>query len=363
MSLLKQVIEEMAAGGSTGAGAVAAVPGGLFKGGAHYNPYKKWAKEKKGNVLRRVKRLGRAKIGMYGESLGLTTDETNFNPADVVSKLDAAEKKVKAEEDTVSFGLEDDEGNLVRVYVRAEQAREFEAALAAMLGDADENDDDVNSSLEIAEVLFDLKNKFEIVDVNWGDIPADEEEEQEVEGGEEGDMTADMQSPDGEMGAEGGEMGDEMGAEGGEMGMDGGMGGEDEAMKSTLQQVIDMLKSNAEAQKAEAEARKAEAKAKEAEYAAKAADSKIRQEEQVLDMETYYKNKQTADKEAKKLAKLAKFKHDQAQDAESTLSSDMSFESVEHKDVEFWQEEEEEDKVLTPDELAHMIFYHLRANK
>lgn len=362
MSLLKQVIEEMAAGGSTGAGAVAAVPGGLFKGGAMYNPYKKWAKNK-GKMLRRVRPLGKAKIGIYGESLGLSTDETNFNPADVVSKLDAAEKKVKAEEDTVSFGLEDDEGNLVRVYVRAEQAREFEAALAALLGDADENDDDVNTSLEIAEVLFDLKNKFEIVDVNWGDIAADEEEEQEVEGGEEGDMTADQQAPEGEMDAEmGGEMGGEMGDE---MSMDGSAmgGGEDEAMKSTLQQVIDMLKSNAEAQKAEAEARKAEAKAKEAEYAAKAADSKIRQEEQVLDMETYYKNKQTADKEAKTLAKLAKFKHDQAQDAESTLSSDMKFESVESDDDEFWQEEEEEDKTLSPEELAHMIFYHLQANK
>ena len=356
MSLLKQVIEEMAAGGSTGAGSVAAVPGGLFKGGALHNPYKKWAKNK-GKMLRRVKPLGKAKIGIYGESLGLSTDETNFNPADVVSKLDAAEKKVKAEEDTVSFGLEDDEGNLVRVYVRTEQAREFEAALAALLGDADENDDDVNTSLEIAEVLFDLKNKFEIVDVDWGDIPADEEEEQEVEGGEEADMEADMQSPEGEMGAEGGEMGDEMGM-GGDM---GGMGGEDEAMKSTLQQVIDMLKSNAEAQKAEAEARKAEAKAKEAEYAAKAAESKIRQEEQVLDMETYYKNKQEGEKEAKKLAKLAKFKHDQAQDAESTLSSSQ-FESVQNDD-EFWQEEEEEDKVLSPEELAHMIFYHLQANK
>ena len=72
---------------------------------------------------------------------------------------------------------------------------------------------------------------------------------------------------------------------------------------------------------------------------------KIRQEEQVLDMETYYKNKQEGEKEAKKLAKLAKFKHDQAQDAESTLSSSQ-FESVQNDD-EFWQEEEEEDKAQT----------------
>lgn len=353
MSLLKQVIEEMAAGGSTGAGAIAAVPGGLFKGGAIYNPYKKWNKgKKKGKMLRRVDVLGTVSKGVY-ESLGLSTDETNFNPADVISKLDAAEKKVRAEEDTVSFGLEDEDGNLVRVYVRADQAREFENALAGLLGQADENDDDVNTSLEIAEVLFDLKNKFEIVDVDWGQIPADEEEEQEVEGGEEGDMTADMQAPEGEMG-------DEMGGE--EMGMAGpDMGGEDEAMKSTLQQVIDMLKANAEAQKAEADARKAEANAKEAEYVAKASEAKIKQEEQVLDMEAYYKKKQDAEKEAKRLAKLAKFRHDQAADAESELTSSQ-FESVE-EDGEFWREEEEEDETLTPEELANMIFYHLRANK
>lgn len=352
MSLLNQVIKEMAV---TGAHSVAVAPGGLFGGGNLYNPHlNKKGKRKGKNMLRRVipNAINVQESRRLSESLGLSSNETNFNAADVVSKLDAAEKKVRAEDDTVSFGLEDEEGRLVRVYVRAEQAPEFEIALASLLGAADENDDDVNSSLEIAEVLFDLKTRFEIVDVNWGDIEADEEEEQEVEGdeadlegGEEGDMDAEMQAPDGEMG-------DEMGGD-----MMGDMGGEDEAMKSTLQQVIDMLKSNAEAQKAEADARAAEAKAKEAEYAAKSAESKIRQEEQVLDMEAYYKNKQDQDKEAKRLAKLAKFKHDQAADAESSLSSSSySFESVEEE-----CEEEEEEDVLTPLEVARLIFHNLQA--
>jgi hypothetical protein len=354
MSLLKQVVKEMAV---TGAHAVAVAPGGLFGGGDMYNPYLSKKKRKKGKMLRRVipHAINVQESTRLSESLGLSTDETNFNAADVVSKLDAAEKKVKAEDDTVSFGLEDEDGQLVRVYVRSEQAQEFEMALASMLGAADENDDNVNSSLEIAEVLFDLKNRFEIVDVDWGDIEADEEEEQEVEGdeadlegGEEGDMDAEMQAPDGEMG----ELGDEMGGD-----MMGGMGGEDEDMKSTLQQVIDMLKSNAEAQKAEAEAKAAEAKAKEAEFAAKAAEAKIKQEEQVLDMEAYYKKKQDQEKEAKRLAKLAKFKHDQAADAESSLSSSSySFESV-----ELTKSEEDEEDVLTPLEIARLIFHNLQA--
>lgn len=340
--MLKEIIREMAAAGSTGAGSIASVPGGLFNGGVIYNPYKKWGKtkKKKGNVIRRY----------VNESLGLTTDETNFNAADVVSKLDAAEKKIKAEEDTVSFGLEDDEGNLVRVYVRADQAKDFENALAGLLGEKDSNDDDLNSSLEIAEVLYELKDKFEIVDVNWGVIPADEEEEQEVEGDEDPEMQADMQNPEG----------DEMGGMDAEMDPNAmGMGGEDESMKSTLQQVIDMLKANAEAQKAEAKAREAEAKAKEAEYAAKAAESKIRQEEEVLDMEAYYDKKNEQSKEAKKLAKLAKFKHDKARDAESTLSGG-NFESIRH-DMEMADEEEESNRKLTPAQLADAIFRSLRS--
>lgn len=358
MSILKQLIEDGAVGG-TGAGAVASVQGSLF-GGGMVTP-----KKKKTKIIRRkVSNISEAyQFGRLAEALGLGADDTNFNPADVISKLDAAEKKAAADQDTVSFGMKDEEGNIVEVFVRADQADDFEHALSALLGQADENGDDLNSQKEIAEVLYELKSKFEIVNVKWGNIPTDEEEEQKIEGedgleGEgEAEMTADEQDPNAE--------GDMEGMDDLE-GMDDMGGGAEDDMKSTLQQVIDMLKANAEAQTAEAKAKEAEAKAKEAEFAARAAEAKIKQEEEVLDMEAYYKDKKDQEKEAKRLAKLAKFKHDKARDADSSLSSRTAFESMEAPSVFDQPEEDEEEQKdpshVTPRQLVDLIFKNLRAN-
>ena len=345
MSLLKDMIKESAAGGSVAAHAIAHVPGSLFGGGdvsgdaLKLNVPKKFKKRSgSGKMLRRlmgmklesslaIKRVVNITEGwLVFEALGASSGETDFSASDVISKLDNAEKKAKAGEDTTAFGMEDEDGNLVKVYVKTESAEDFEKALASMLAGEDENEDDQNSALEIAEVLFKLKDKFEIVDVEWPEIEGDEEEEQEIEGDEGGE---------GEMGAEGGEGegGDELGldAEGtpegdDDLSMDGEGGDMEEPVddeadaKSALDKVIDMMKADADAKMAEAKAREAEAKAKEAEHTAKAAQARVTQEEQVLDMETYYKDKQDQEKESKQLAKMSKFRHDQARDSETTLS-------------------------------------------
>ena len=73
-------------------------------------------------------------------------DEETFDAADVESKMNAAEKRAKTGEDSVPFGLEDEEGNIVKVYVRSEHADEFEDALATML--AGENEDDMGEDEE-----------------------------------------------------------------------------------------------------------------------------------------------------------------------------------------------------------------------
>ena len=56
------------------------------------------------------------------------------------------------------------------------------------------------------------------------------------------------------------------------------------------------------------------AKAEQAKYAAQAASAKVKQEEEVLDMESYYDAKNQEKKEAKKLAQLAQWKHDMSND-------------------------------------------------
>lgn len=374
MSLLKELLDEMAAGGSTGGGAggstsahgVASAPGSLFKGGII---------DGKKNKAKQTKMMRR--LGSIQEALGVDLGKNQFDASDVVSKMDAAEKKMKANKDTTTFGMEDEEGNLVKVYVKTEQAEEFEQTLAALLAGADEDDNDRNSSVEIAEVLYQLKDKFEIVDVEWPTIEGDEEEEQEfedpegegeAEGGEgkEGDdpeMEASVQAE----GPEGGELEAEV-----EGDLEGDMGGEDDAAASALTQVIDALKADAQAREAEAKAKEAEANAKEAEYSSRAAASKVEQEEQVLDMEAYNTSKKDQDKEVKTLAQLAKYKHDlAADDMQEGSSASVSVkhtreenEEEDGNDMEPWRTrpDEKEDKELTQNELGALIFRHLRSN-
>jgi hypothetical protein len=336
MGLLQELNEMGGDGGVTDGGDIAVVQTPLFKD-------KK--KGKKKHVT--MRRLNQG-IPRLAESLGLNTDETRYNAADVISKLDAAEKKAKNTEDTVTFGMEDEEGNVVKVYVRSDQAKEFEHALGALLSGQDNNSDEQNTALEIAEVLFELKNKFDIIDVDWGVIPSDEEEEQEVEGGE---------NPE-EMGMDPNM--EEMPPEDGMM--DDGMGGGEDAAASALQQVIDLLKAQAEAEMAEAEARTAEAKAKEAEYTAIASKMKVKQEEEVLDMESYYKKQAEEKKEAKQIAKLAKYKHDLAQDAGGMLDGDDAEVDISKTNVQLQAPSggEENEEVVSPSRLAELIFGQMR---
>lgn len=371
MSLLKDLVNEMAAGGSTSAGSVAGGNGSLFGGGSIDT---KKVKEKQRIMMRRLGSFP-VKKSMI-ESLGVDLGKSSFDASDVISKLDAAEKSMRADKDTTAFGMEDDQGNLVKVYVRNDQAEEFEHALSAMLDGADEDDDDRNSNVEIAEVLYKLKDKYEIVEVEWPSIEGDEEEEQEVEGGEEGaegegkegevDMEASVQKD-----PEDGDLDGEMNIDA-EVGAEGEMddGGDDmEAATSALTQVIDMMKADSQAKEAEAKAREAEANAKEAEYASKTAESKVRQEEEILDMETHNKAKSDQDKEAKTLAQLAKYKHDikkSRTDDQSVSAVKVTKEEEEEvgNDAEPWRTrpEESEDKELTKAELTSLIFQHLRSN-
>jgi hypothetical protein len=87
----------------------------------------------------------------------------------VINKLD---RSVKLDEvDTVTFGLETDDGKIVKVYVNAEQAEAFEKALSTKLGEID----------DIEEVLNELSKEYEIVDVEWPDEEDNDDEEKSHE--------------------------------------------------------------------------------------------------------------------------------------------------------------------------------------
>lgn len=274
---------------------------------------KRAAKDKGGSSRRRRRFRDRRPGGPAGGAFTLSfegIEDEKFDSADVVSKLRAAQEKATSEDDVAGFALEDTEGQIVKVYVAKEEAEEFERALGAALAGEDEDDNNENTPLEIAEVLFNLKDRFNIVDVVWPPVDGDPEEQEDTEDDlevelddeeaaegedEDGDMEADLQDEDGDGEAD-------------------NMDAEDET-RTALQSVIDLLKSQADAQRAEAEAKAAEAEAEEARYNAQAAELKMRQEEEVLDMEAYYDKQKEAEQEANKLKKLAKFRHEVAQKA------------------------------------------------
>jgi len=371
MSLLKSLVSEMAAAGATGAHAIASGGGHETTTDIRSNDKKKdgtlWTgglvNGEKRNVLKRVinmpfKKRTRLESVSFLEGLGVDHGSTDFDASDVLSKIDAAQKREVQNDDTTAFGLEDDQGNLVKVYVQNDQAEEFEKTLAAMLAGELENDAEENTAPEIAEVLFKLKDKYDLVDVEWPGIDGDEEEEQEVvgdagaAGGAGGPPAGGGDELGLDAGAEGGK-GDELGlddAEGGELDLDGeeDMTADDDA-KSALQDVIDVMKADAEARLADAEARTAEARAKEAEYTGQAASARVRREEQVFDMEAAEKEEKNVKKTGEEQAKLARFQHTKAQDQEAALS----MESVEEDD-------DDNDQEITLTELTNLILKNLR---
>lgn len=308
MSLIKQIndnatkLAEDAAGGATGGGAVAVVAMPLFSTlVGRTKPVPKKKKRAKAPTLGIAEAFYQlAEVEMPGADTAPTAPsrETPFDSTEIIAKLKGLERKEEVDHrDTVTFGLTDDNDEIVRVTIKHDQAEDFESALQAMLTAQDGSEE----LPEIAEILYNLKDQFDIIDVHWPNVEEDEEENVELTGAE-GD------SPEGL---------DDMGAPG-DADMDPSMGeppagGDTGEVTGLLTQVIDMMKADAEARKAEARAREAEAKTKEADSVVAQSLSRVKQEEQYLDMETYNKARKDEDREAKRLAQLAKWKHSMSQ--------------------------------------------------
>lgn len=310
MDLLKKLNED-AAGGAVGAGAIAGFSYPMFSKASAIkrqlpSAHQPSKKKKKGINLKEsfVKRL----------SEDLSPD---FDQTEVLGKLKSLEKKDKVDRhDVVTFGLEDKDGNIVRVSVEGSQADEFQNALQSFLADEEENDD---GAAEIAEILFELRDRFNIIDVIWPEVEEDQEEGQQVapeQGGEQPvDPNADPNAPidpNADPNAVGGDMTPPDTAD----------------PQSLLTQVIDMMRTDAEARKAEAIARQKEAEARSQEAQNRTAKARVKQEEELLDMEAHFKEKKELNKESKQLAKLAQWKREVDQDSPTgpgTVDKDIDF--------------------------------------
>lgn len=292
--------------------------------------------------------------------LGLGESQ-NYDMNDVSSRLKDIDKAAEGGDDTVTYGVEDDEGNLMKITVRSDQASDFEERLSKEIHDNAEFSNEINDisgkkpDKSMAEVLFRLKDEFDIVDVEFPEIPknavyktAGGMETNTDDGLGKTDLENDLDYENDigmgdldqvdDLGADTGDVGDPLDGDLGDMGDEDTLGydGEDsdgdnlgvddeftddesvsdfsnpektpESPEGLLQQVLKMLTKDAEAKQAQAEAEAEKARAEQAEYAAKAANASIQQQTELLSMEEKVKRQKDKEKEAKKIADLAKYR-------------------------------------------------------
>ena len=137
------------------------------------NPYKMGVPESVGSILKAINEdlnsfnnmknasdvtdkastVGDVQFTQLRNNVSLGNDITQM---DVSRYLDKAHE-LNDEVETITFGLEQSDGSVVKVYVDARQADEFEKHLSTLLGKYDDVEDAIN----------DAADKFDIVDVEW----------------------------------------------------------------------------------------------------------------------------------------------------------------------------------------------------
>lgn len=309
MNLLKELhsnIKEDAAAGSISAGSVAVNQGAGFSRDES-------AIGSKGKKLKKkpIKRIFK--------------EDKEYDKQSVMSQIKNAEETSNANQDVTGFALEDDTGNIVKVYVKNEQSEEFEKALNKELSN---NQNDEHKHREIGEIVYELKNDFDIINIDMGTIPEDEEEIEEIKNSEGSDLEIE-DDPEGD---------DEVSLDDKMEPGDADTDDSEENATSALTAVIDMMKSDAEARQADAEARQKESESRIAALNTQAAEAQVKKSEEVMDMEAHYNKEADKDKESKQLAKLAQYRHE-ISGSEETSDTDHII------DEPIPSEEEEEVKV------------------
>ena len=279
-----------------------------------------------GGVIKQTAKGTKFKKNRKIKKLSEDVKSNAFASTDVISKLDDAEKNSEMKKNTVAYGIEDSDGNVTKVYVDKEQDEEFKKALGDMLHDDEHTD--------VAEILFNLRNSFDIKHVVWPKLPEDEEVDNKLDNpeGQEGDAPGlageNPENPDdtakgaaGEDSLPGGEGGDNMPPE--------DIGGNDN--QSILLKVIDMLRADADAKAAESNAKAKEAEAEQARLSIQMTNMKVKNEEDMLRAEDHFKKQSEAKKEEDRLAKLAKYRNEINTNA--TFESKMNLLDLMNEDV------------------------------
>lgn len=255
----------------------------------------------------------------------------------IYSKLSGVENSARKDEDNaVTYGVEDDKGNIMKITVRSDQGQDFEVALAQELGDVEAykmtGRGGKGRDVSMAEVLFNLKQKFDVIDVEFPEIPTDKvynadkisdpSDVPESEPDFDDDLGSDSPDDDLDLSDEADDtseaeedddldLDDDLDDEGDEdededVGED--FDPEEQDEESILKNIVKMMAAEAEARKAQYEAEAEKSRAMQAEYSMKAAKEEMHKQEDLLSMEEEKKKQEEKEKEAKKLADLAKYR-------------------------------------------------------
>jgi hypothetical protein len=218
--------------------------------------------------------------------------------------------------DSVAYGIEDEEGNITKVYIDKAQEHDFKRELSNLL----RNDD----KLDIAEILFDLRNTFNILFVEWPNMVEDEETENVLDKDKEGEEGEGGEPKPGEEGPEGPEGEPKPGEEEPkEEPLPEPAPPAEPDSESILLKVIDMLRADAEAKRAESVAKAKESEAETAKFSVQLSNIKVKNEEDMLKADEYFKKQADEKREKDRIAKLAKYRNEVVKN--TTYEADMSF--------------------------------------
>lgn len=231
--------------------------------------------------------------------------ESMFTSAsDAVAKLQtpASPASALSPNQLVQYGLEDEDGNIIRVTVPKDKSLEFADILRS------------NTGMNVAEILSIIKSSIDIIDVDWPEIVEDQAPQQQLTVGDSDNPPI---QDDGEEG-EGGDAIDDPASVDSE---DEEANAPDADEDSTLSRLLDIMKSDAESRTAEANARRAEANRDEAQYILAQTEARVKQEEQIMSMKSQEMANKKEMKSIRDMAQLASYFADDDAEAEEPSPS------------------------------------------
>lgn len=239
-------------------------------------------------------------------------DHTASVTALVSTKLDHAQRQHmvstdKAQFQTSMFGLEDSEGNIVRVTVKREQAAEFERRLNDLLASSED------SQKEVAEIIYMMRDDFDILDVDWAqqiteDVPkpGSEDDATDQDADEELDLDSlDDEDPDTEEPADDKAFDIEDSAPGMDIKAAQTM---QQNTVALLQQVVDLLKKETAAKASEAELITSKNKALTQDIDAKAEQRELERQIELANVEDFEDRQRGEQRREKLVQRIARYR-------------------------------------------------------